>query len=396
MSIGFLSSAILLAICAVAALRPLRRPRFLAAPAYLIGMTVNEMPIIWIALGLVTLASGAERHSWSDPASTLAVAITVAAMGGLTWSIVVAVRSRLIPWAALDATLPGGWWEPERDADRPAAASIARGVLTPFITHRTGLARVERHRYGPHRRHRLQVIRGRRAAASAPVLIHFHGGRFRSGDAGRESLPLLRGLARRGWVCISATYRIRDAGAFPASVVDAKRVVAWVRSRSHALPIDGERIVVAGNSAGAHLAMFLALTPGQRWLQPGFEASDTSVAAAIGLYGYYGQRTSAAASSPIAQVTAAAPPVFVLHGTRDSIVPVARAREFVDRLREVSRNPVIYAELPGAQHSFDYFRSVRAEAAAEAIRRFGEWATRAGPGSRGKDGPTPAAVPTHG
>ncbi|PJE19721.1 MAG: esterase, partial [Mycobacterium sp.] len=66
-------------------------------------------------------------------------------------------------------------------------------------------------------------------------------------------------------------------------------------------------------------------------------------------------------------------PFFVLHGTDDSLIPVAEAREFVEELRSVSKAPVAYAELPNAQHAFDIFGSPRANKAAEAVARFLSW-----------------------
>ena len=65
-----------------------------------------------------------------------------------------------------------------------------------------------------------------------------------------------------------------------------------------------------------------------------------------------------------------APPMFMLHGTNDSLVPVEQARTFVDELRKESLRPVVYAELPGAQHAFELLPSVRAYAAAHAVERF--------------------------
>ena len=59
------------------------------------------------------------------------------------------------------------------------------------------------------------------------------------------------------------------------------------------------------------------------------------------------------AASPVTHVSADAPPFFVLHGRNDSLVPVEQARSFVARLREVSRQPIVYAELPFTQHAFD-------------------------------------------
>jgi acetyl esterase/lipase len=75
-------------------------------------------------------------------------------------------------------------------------------------------------------------------------------------------------------------------------------------------------------------------------------------------------------ASPITHVGPDAPPFFVLHGTNDSLIPVEQARSFTARLREVSRNPVVYAELPCAQHAFDIFGSARAAHAAVAVEQF--------------------------
>jgi acetyl esterase/lipase len=78
-------------------------------------------------------------------------------------------------------------------------------------------------------------------------------------------------------------------------------------------------------------------------------------------------------ASPIRRLRAEAPPFFVLHGHDDSLIPVGEAEEFVKDLRAVSKSPVAYAELPGAQHAFDIFGSPRAHQSAEAVARFLSW-----------------------
>ena len=75
-------------------------------------------------------------------------------------------------------------------------------------------------------------------------------------------------------------------------------------------------------------------------------------------------------ASPIAHINQDAPPFFVLHGRNDSLIPVEQARSFTARLREVSRQPVVYAELPRAQHAFEIFGSARAAQAALAVEQF--------------------------
>ena len=148
-----------------------------------------------------------------------------------------------------------------------------------------------------------------------------------------------------------------------------------MREHGHEYGGDPAVVFVAGSSAGAHLAALAALTPNDPAFQPGFEHADTSVTAAIGLYGYYGplDANRRLPSSPVAYVGPGAPPFFIAHGDRDTKVPVEDARLFVERLRSTSSRPVVYTELPGAQHSFDLFHSLRFEAVVDAIEAFAAW-----------------------
>jgi hypothetical protein len=60
----------------------------------------------------------------------------------------------------------------------------------------------------------------------------------------------------------------------------------------------------------------------------------------------------------------------VVHGDLDTLAPVEDARLFVERLAELSHEPVFYAELPGAQHAFEIFTSPRARRALDGVQRF--------------------------
>ena len=77
--------------------------------------------------------------------------------------------------------------------------------------------------------------------------------------------------------------------------------------------------------------------------------------------------------SPLSQVNADAPPTFVIQGTHDSLVWVEEARAFVSALQAVATQPVVYAELPGAQHAFEIFHSVRTDHTVNAVADFLEW-----------------------
>ena len=95
-------------------------------------------------------------------------------------------------------------------------------------------------------------------------------------------------------------------------------------------------------------------------------------------------------ASPTSRVHAGAPPMFVLHGRNDTLVPVEVARIFVDALRSTSRAPVAYAELPLAQHAFDVLASLRCRHTTLGVVRFLE-AVRAGAASPGRAGAAPTA-----
>jgi acetyl esterase/lipase len=100
-------------------------------------------------------------------------------------------------------------------------------------------------------------------------------------------MPLLYRLASDGWLCISANYRLRAAGRFPNSLIDAKAVIARARAHAAEHGANPALIVVAGGSAGGHLASMTALTPNHPAFQPAGVDVDTSVAAAVCLCGFY-------------------------------------------------------------------------------------------------------------
>jgi acetyl esterase/lipase len=231
----------------------------------------------------------------------------------------------------------------------------------------------------------------------APVLLQIHGGAWTVGRKEGQAYPLMAHLAERGWVCVAINYRLSPRATWPDHIVDVKRAIWWTRRSIAEHGGDPDFLVVTGGSAGGHLAALAALTPGYAGWQPGFEETDTSVAAAVPFYGVYDftdrngdanpsleplltsrvfktsltdDRENWDLASPMSHVAADAPPFFVLHGTNDTVVPVEQARAFSSMLRTVSRQPVVYAELARAQHAFDVMPSVRAHHTMHAVERF--------------------------
>ncbi|CAN5608355.1 alpha/beta hydrolase [soil metagenome] len=231
----------------------------------------------------------------------------------------------------------------------------------------------------------------------APVLLQVHGGAWTLGSKRGQAHPLLSHLAELGWVCVSINYRLSPRSTWPDHIVDVKRAIAWTKEHIFEYGGDPDWLAITGGSAGGHLSSLAALTANDARWQPGFEGADTRVQAAVPFYGVYDFTRSDTSlhplmvpmlqrrvmkqrrrdspdvfdlSSPIKRVSSQAPPFFILHGTNDSLIPVEQARSFAGTLREVSTEPVVYAELPLAQHAFDIFGSPRAAHAAVAVEQF--------------------------
>ena len=231
-----------------------------------------------------------------------------------------------------------------------------------------------------------------------PGVVQVHGGGWLAGSRYEQGIPLLNHLASIGWIGFNIDYRLSPQATFPDQIVDVKRAIAWVRENAGELGVDPEMICITGGSAGGHLTALAGLTENDPDLQPGFEDADTSVGAAVPFYGVY-DLTNAGGhyypeirewvfekivfkrpfadseeiyreASPAFRVHPDAPPFLVIHGDRDTLVPVGDARDFVEKLRTVSSERVAYVELPGAEHAFDLWPSERSARISEGIGRF--------------------------
>ena len=286
----------------------------------------------------------------------------------------------------------------------PSARDLAtpwREVARPFRMRHREVERIADIGYtAGGRRATLDIYRPRGDLAGAPVLVQVHGGAWILGSKEQQGRLLMNRMAARGWVCVALNYRLAPKHRFPAQIVDTKKVLAWVREHIADYGGDPSYLVVTGGSAGGHLA---ALTPGDPAYQPGFEDADTSVAACVPFYGVYdlagatGDRATIEmrdrflarwvfrvaadadhlaefeAASPLLRITPDAPDFFVLHGEHDTLVPVRQARAFVERLRATSTSSVTYSELPGTQHAFEVFSSIRSQHVIKAVERWLEW-----------------------
>jgi acetyl esterase/lipase len=339
-----------------------RRPGLFGSATWLLSAIPNESPFLafyWLSAATALALSDSELHGvWVWVALGVAAASFVGAP--------VLVRRSLRTAPAIEQAL-----------GRPIASNPPwkRIIFAPVPLLHPGVKRISNLSYGDAgRRNRLDLYRRRRGGTGGPVLIHLHGGGF-SWAPGRRSFyarRLLFRLARQGWVCISATYRLQPAAKFPDALIDVKKAIAWARAHAAEHGGDPDRIVLVGSSFGARLATLAGFTTNDSAFQPGFEEADTSVAGVVGLYGYYGGIAShrSLPSSPFDYADRGSPPLLIVHGDRDTLTSSERARALADQARSASADPVLYVELPGAEHSFDLLSSIRFEAVIDGIEAF--------------------------
>jgi acetyl esterase/lipase len=181
-----------------------------------------------------------------------------------------------------------------------------------------------------------------------PVILWFHGGGFRPGNDKKQDyiVKFSKDFAKRGYVCVSVNYRIREnpkedkAGTMADALKDAMSGLSWIRSNQKTLGIDPQKIIVGGGSAGGMLTVnfgFRDQTPTEPWDKSGI----------LGLVNLWGSPEPAYLFSTIDKND---PPMIIIHGKEDKIVPFEYA---VNLEKQLEANQVRHEFVPleGAGHT---------------------------------------------
>jgi dipeptidyl aminopeptidase/acylaminoacyl peptidase len=245
-----------------------------------------------------------------------------------------------------------------------------------------------RHRYGPHFHHfgdlHLPLMEGAPLAGRLPVAVLLHGGFWREQFTLDITDDLARDLARRGWAAWNAEYRRVgevSGGGDPQTVEDVGAAVDALATID--APLDLDRVVVIGHSAGGMLALWAA----------GRRDGAVRVAGAVSLAGVTDLREADvraigdgavaelmgarageaperyAAASPIERVPLGLPQLLV-HGDADDRVPVDLSERYAEAARAAG-DDVELVVLPGEDHFVHLDPSGRAwETVVRWLRRF--------------------------
>jgi acetyl esterase/lipase len=416
--------AVFAALTAIS-LRPLYAPGALALVGWVPAWLLSELPIhvmileAGIAVGAV---AGGALDSWQG---WVGLALTAASLLGLARHVALAnATTEAVERGLADAF--GAGYHDSIDGDlrhrydpstslrslamvfpfRPAAVERVRNLAYARVGRRTLTLDVVR-ATDPEHRIAAAALAGDPQAArrGAPVFLYVHGGAWVIGNKRQQGRILLHELAAAGWVCVSINYRLSPRATWPEHILDVKQAIRWVKEHVAEYGGDPGFVVIGGGSAGAHLATLAALTPDAAEWQRDFADVDTSVQGCVAFYGVYDfvdedhhhrngafrdlilarvvmkrrladAREEYVKASPIARIAAAfaspgprLPPFLVIHGGADSLAPVAGARRFRDALKKADAQ-VAYVELPGANHAFELFPSLRSIPVAHGVHRF--------------------------
>lgn len=208
--------------------------------------------------------------------------------------------------------------------------------------------------YGEGPRRRLDVYAPRSGEAPRPVIVFFYGGSWNSGDR-RGYAFVGRALAARGFVTVIPDYRLVPEVTYPGFVEDGAAAVRWVKANAGRYGGNGDRIVLAGHSAGAYIAAMLAVDG--RWLGRD-RAAVRGLAGLAGPYDFapftvassraaFGAWPNAAETQPVTHADRTSPPALLLTGADDILVRPRNSEALAGALRkagvaaEVKRYPDI-------------------------------------------------------
>ena len=199
------------------------------------------------------------------------------------------------------------------------------------------------------------------AAALRPVLVFFYGGAWVKGRRTDYGF-VAKAYAARGYVVVLPDYRKVPQVRFPAFVSDGAEAVRWVHDNIARYGGDPGRIIVAGHSAGAYIAVMLALD--RRYLAAA-GADPGIVRAALGLAGPYdfypwtsrraidalGNAPDPLVTQPISFARADAPPLWLATGTADEEVRPRNAVSLATRQHALGSRTTVLREYPGLSHN---------------------------------------------
>jgi acetyl esterase/lipase len=217
-----------------------------------------------------------------------------------------------------------------------------------------------------------------------PLVIYIHGGAWLYGS--KEDCKI-KWLPDHGYAVASIEYRFSWQETFPAQIYDCKGAVRWLRAHARVYGYKAKRIGVAGDSAGGHLAALLGTSGGKRKLEGdvgGYKKKPSRVQAVLDMYGptdfiiwakkvgpifdtplnpvylllggpVSENRSLARQASPARHINEGDPPILILHGDLDLVVPVSQSKLLNRKYKKAGLASTLHI-IKGAGHGGSEFQ----------------------------------------
>ena len=218
-----------------------------------------------------------------------------------------------------------------------------------------------------------------RARAQSPLIVWVHGGAWRSGS--KSNMPLGT-IVEEGYAVASVDYRLSTDARFPAQIHDIKAAIRFLRGHHDEWRLASKKIVIAGDSAGAHLATLVGVSNGNKELEGEIGSDHSQNSDVHGIISFYGaanlttilsqstphglkvripalelllggQPTNvvglARLASPVFHVDRNDPPLLLFHGDQDPQMPINQSHVLHGAYRGV-KAPVEFEVVHGAGH----------------------------------------------
>jgi acetyl esterase/lipase len=224
-----------------------------------------------------------------------------------------------------------------------------------------------------------------RGTGPRPAVLLFHGGGWTSYDKG-SMRDLGEFLARLGYVAFAVDYRLFQGteNRWPAQLDDAQRAVRWIRANADKYDVDRQRLGAYGFSAGAQLAALLGMEETRDNSDPALARYSSKVQAVVVVSGptdfttdhnseddafltnFFGVKFSKDPerwrdASPVFHVSKKIAAFLIVHGTKDSNVPISQAEELYGKLK-AAKVPVTFVKVDDS-HNFQTAEAMRTSAA---------------------------------
>ncbi len=225
-------------------------------------------------------------------------------------------------------------------------------------------------------RQTLDIIYPTTGEAPYKLIVVFHGGGWVKGDKQSESIGSIFQAVTQGYAVATVNYRLSDEVTWPKPLHDAKAAIRYLRANAFRHLLDADTIVVWGASTGGHIAQMLAATNNQRAyedLRMGYATISSAVQGVVSWYGISditalpasatpaanklmgfdvkADKSRARDANPVELVSAEFPPILLVHGMQDELVPFEQSANMKKKVDEVTGRIIATVKpLNGAAH----------------------------------------------